>query len=206
MLSAYFKVEQPNNSGIDDILVPIVKHSCTYSSELVNRWTYGFIPTRPSWRCPSKLVYGTWPASKVESKVSPAPFLVTVCFMRSHSSMGCHCCLTKKMLLENKKKTWHQTGIPNILFFRKRPPGPVPTYWATRGYSEGWLLSVEVRWWSLDEPCRPPDTVKPQAPKTVGTAEFIVNIIYIYTIHNIGFGKWFYFFKGFGEIMFNFNY
>ena len=36
ILSAYFKVEQPNNSGIDDILVPIVKHSCTYSSELVN--------------------------------------------------------------------------------------------------------------------------------------------------------------------------
>lgn len=50
----------------------------------------------------------------------------------------------------------------------------MPAHWATRGYSEGWLLSVEVRWWSLDEPCRPPDTVKPQAPKTVGTAEFIV--------------------------------
>ena len=123
--------------------------------------------------------------AKLNQRFPPHPFLVPVCFMCSHSSMGCHFCLTKKLLTKKTKtKTWHQTGIPNRCFFRKRAPGPVPTHWATRGYSEGWLLSVEVRWWSLDEPCRPPDTVKPQAPKTVGTAEFIVYIyIYIYVYY-----------------------
>lgn len=177
ILSAYFKVEQPNNSGIDDILVPIVKHSCTYSSELVNLWTYGFIPTRPSWRCPSKLVYGTWPASKVESKVSPASLFSL--FHAQSFIYGMPFCLTKNSF---KKKTWHQTGIRNM-FFSQTAPGPVPTHWATLGYSEGWLLNVEVRWWSLDEPCRAPDTVKPQAPKTAGTAEFIVSVnIYIHYI------------------------